>query len=225
MPVEVKGLDEVLKALRQFEPDLAKNLNKQVRAALTPVQKKAQEYVPDSLPGLSNWQFSAKGKKINKATSAFAQVGHFPKFNQSIVKRGIRVMIGKTRPNNKGFTSFYRISNTTAAGAIMETSGRANPGGRPTSHEITIGKRHNGGRNINVHSTKDSQSNNPGAGLHFINSMGGRMQGSDKMRGRLIYRAFNEDEGRAIATTMRAVNMTIAVFQRRASAQVLKKAA
>jgi len=36
MPVEVKGLDEVLKAMRQFEPDLAKNLNKQVRAALSP---------------------------------------------------------------------------------------------------------------------------------------------------------------------------------------------
>ncbi len=211
MPVEVKGLDEVLKALRQFEPDLAKNLNKQVRAALTPVQKKAQEYVPDSLPGLSNWQFSSKGKKINKATSAFAQVGHFPKFNQSIVKRGIRVMIGKTRPNNKGFTSFYRISNTTAAGAIMETSGRANPSGQPW--------------NPASGSHKYSHSRNPEAGLHFINSMGGRMQGSGKMRGRLIYRAFNEDEGRAIATTMRAVNMTIAVFQRRASAQVLKKAA
>ncbi len=211
MPVEVKGLDEVLKALRQFEPDLAKNLNKQVRAALTPVQKKAQEYVPDSLPGLSNWQFSSKGKKINKATSAFAQVGHFPKFNQSIVKRGIRVMIGKTRPNNKGFTSFYRISNTTAAGAIMETSGRANPAGQPWNPA-------SGSHNY-------SHSRNPGAGLHFINSMGGRMQGTGKMRGRLIYRAFNEDEGRAIATTMRAVNMTIAVFQRRASAQVLKKSA
>ena len=211
MPVEVKGLDEVLKALRQFEPDLAKNLNKQVRVALTPVQKKAQGYVPDSLPGLSNWTFSSKGKAITKNSSAFGQVGHFPKFNQSIVKRGIRIMIGRTRPNSKGFSTFYRISNLTAAGAIMETSGRANPAGQPWNPA-------SGSRNY-------SHSRNPGAGLHFINSMGGRMQGTGKMRGRLIYRAFNEDEGRAIASTMRAVDMTIAVFKRRAQAQTLRKVA
>ena len=53
MPVEVKGLDEVLKAMRQFEPDLAKNLNKQVRAALAPVQKKARVmYLLKSLDSL-----------------------------------------------------------------------------------------------------------------------------------------------------------------------------
>jgi len=33
MPVEDKGLDETLKALREFEPDLATNLTKEVRAA------------------------------------------------------------------------------------------------------------------------------------------------------------------------------------------------
>jgi hypothetical protein len=211
MPVEVKGLDELLKALRQFEPDLAKNLNKQVRAAMTPVQKKAQGYVPDDLPGLSNWTFAAKGKKINSETSAFRQAGHFPKFNASIVRRGIRIVIGKTKPNQKGFSTFYRISNLSSAGAIMETAGRANPAGQPWN---TKSKSH-----------RYSHSKNPEAGLHFINSMGGRMEGSGKRKGRLIYRAYNEDQGKATAQVMRALDMTIAVFHRRAEAQTLRKVA
>ena len=39
MPIEISGLDETLKAMRQFEPDLANNLNKEIRAALTPIQR------------------------------------------------------------------------------------------------------------------------------------------------------------------------------------------
>ena len=211
MPVEIKGLDETLKALRQFEPDLAKNLNKQVRSALTPIQKHAREFVPDELPGLSNWTFSSKGNKITKQSSAFAQVGHFPKFNASIVRRGIQIQIGKSKPNRNGFVSYFRIANKTAAGAIMETAGRKNPAGQPW---VPGSGSHN-----------YSHSRNPEAGLHFINSMGGRMVGQGKKRGRLIYRAYEEDQGRTTATIVRAVDMTVAVFNRRAQAQALRKVA
>jgi hypothetical protein len=56
--------------------------------------------------------------------------------------------------------------------------------------------------------------------------MGGRLKGDKQsMRGRLIYRAFTEDEGKAIASTMRALDMAIAVFHRRAQSQVLRKVA
>jgi len=216
MPVEVKGLDEVLKAMRQFEPDLAKNLNKQVRAALSPVQKKAQGYVPSEISGLSHWSFATKGKQINAETSAFAVTTakgtrKFPKFNSGIVRRGIKIHIGKTRPNRSGFIAQYQISNISAAGAIYETAGRKNPGGQPWD-------RHSG-------SHKYSHSRNPNAGRHFIDSMGSTMQGEGKKRGRLIYRAYNEDHGKAITQTIRAVEMSIAVFKRRAQAQTLRIAA
>lgn len=207
MPVEVKGLDEVLKAMRQFEPDLAKNLNKQVRAALAPVQKKAQGYVPAEISGLSHWSFATKGKQINAQTSAFAATTakgtrKFPKFNGVIVRRGIKIHIGKTRLNRSGFIAHYQISNITAAGAIYETAGRKNPGG-----------------------SSKSKSRNPNAGKHFIDSMGSTMQGQGKQRGRLIYRAYEEDKGKAITQTIRAVEMSIAVFRRRAQAQTLRSAA
>lgn len=211
LPVEIKGLAETLKAMRQFEPDLAKNLNKEVRAALTPVQKKAQGYIPATLPGLNNWLLKTKGRKINAQTSAFAAVGHFPKFNSGIAKRGIKVNIGRTRPNRNGFVTFYQLVNTTAAGAILETAGRRHAAGQPWDPK---------------NSSKDySHSRNPGAGLHFINSMGSRMEGTGKLRGRVLYKAWHEDEGKALSHVYKAVNATIIQFARRSQAQVFKDAA
>lgn len=211
LPVEIKGLAETLAAMRQFEPDLAKNLNKEVRAALTPVQKKAQSYLPSSLPGLSNWLLKTKGRSINSQTSAFKAVGHFPKFNSGIAKRGIKVHIGRTKPNRNGFVTFYQLQNNSAAGAIMETSGRRHPAGQPwdpknKSHDY-------------------SHSRNPGAGLHFNNSMGGRMVGTGKLRGRVLYRAWNEDQGKALNHVYKAVNATIVQFGKRSEAQVFRSAA
>ena len=211
LPVEIKGLAETLAAMRQFEPDLAKNLNKEVRAALTPVQKKAQSYLPSSLPGLSNWLLKTKGRLINSQTSAFKAVGHFPKFNSGIAKRGVKVHIGRTKPNRNGFVTFYQLQNNSAAGAIMETSGRRHPAGQPwdpknKSHDY-------------------SHSRNPGAGLHFNNSMGGRMVGTGKLRGRVLYRAWNEDQGKALNHVYKAVNATIVQFGKRSEAQVFRSAA
>ena len=201
MPVEIKGLAETLTAMRKFEPDLAKNLNKEVRAALTPIQKQAQGYVPNSVPGLSNWMLKTKSKKINKETSAFAK-GKFPKFNGALVRRGIKIYIGKTTPNNKGFVTFYRLVNETAAGAIMETSGRAHGESR-----------------------RQYRSNNPEAGRHFINSQPGKLKGDGLKKGRLIYRAWDEDQGKALANVMKALDTTIVQFRRRADSQVFRDAA
>ena len=202
MPVEIKGLAETLSAIRKFEPDLAKNLNKEVRAALTPVQKKAQGYFPANVSGLSNWMLKTKGRKINSQTSAFAAVGHFPKYNRAIAARGIKIFLGKTRPNSKGFVTHYRISNITAAGAIYETAGRANGQSR-----------------------RKYRSPNPNAGRHFIESINANeMAGEGKRRGRVLYNAWDEDQGKAFGHVIKAVDATIIEFHRRAKATLGKAA-
>jgi len=203
LPVEIKGLAETLTAMRKFEPDLAKNLNKEVRALLTPVQKNAQAYVPteNPIPHLRNWMLGSSKQKVSKETSMFRR-GTFPKFNAALVRRGIKIYIGKTVPNNRGFVTFYRIENQTAAGAIMETSGRAN------------------GKSRRVYS-----SNNPEAGIAFRSAMGGQLKGHDKLRGRLIYRAYEEDQGKTTARLVKAVEKTVVQFKQRANAQVFRNAA
>jgi len=196
MPVKVSGVAEVLTAMRKFEPDLAKNLNREMRVGMTPIQKKAQAYTQNPSSGLSNWLLNTQGKKINKATSAFATIGRFPKFNVSIARKGIKISTGRSKKSKGGFVVMYRISNTSRAGQIMEMAGRVNPAGSPKS-----------------------RSNNPHAGEHFIKAMPGGLAGAGKQKGRLLYKAAQEDQGRTTALLLRGLEASIAQFHERAKAR------
>lgn len=207
MSVEVKGLVETLKAMTQFEPDLKKNLDTEVRAKVAPVIRKARSYATPTIPGLSGW--TLKTKRMEQAYAGF-KPGAFPKYNSATVRAGIVLDLKPSRPNRNGFITQYTIRNKSAAGAIRETAGRKNPSGQPWD-------RKSGGH-------ESSHSINPGAGLHFINSMG-RMAGDGKSRGRLIYRAWSENQGVALAASIKAVEYTLYQFKIRADAQIFKKVA
>ena len=78
MPAEIKGLIEFKKALNDYDPTLAAQLDDQMAIALGGIVKKAQNYVPSSSP-LGNWNyrrrsefyFDAQGNRLRK----------FPLFN------------------------------------------------------------------------------------------------------------------------------------------------
>ena len=203
MPVEVKGLSEVQKALRKLAPDLDKELTKNVREILKPVVATARSYATPTIPGLSGWTFAGRGKKISAGNSVF-RVGTFPKYNASEVRSGIKYSIRKSRPNQKGFRAFYRIVNESRAGAIMETAGRTNFDGSPRS-----------------------KSSNPNAGYHFnlaLNSVS-PMKGMGKMEGRLIFRAWYEDNQKATKAVLKAIDSTTEKFARYVTASSFKRAA
>lgn len=206
MPVEVRGAYELNKALGQLAPDLKKNLNREVRAFLAPITKEAKAYAPATISGLSNWTFEQKGRKITAQSSMFRR-GKFPRYNASDVKAGIKTRIGASKVNNQGFVSLYRIENTTAAGAIYETAGRKNPLGQPWKPRSS--------------SKKYSHSFNPYAGRHFIGSINATnsMEGDGKMRGRLIYKAWYNNQGRALGKVVKAVEETQKTFHARLDAQ------
>jgi hypothetical protein len=202
VPVQVQGISELRSALRSFAPDMEKNLNKQVRASLQPVVKNAKGYVVT--PSLSHWVYKGgKSNKITKQTSSFRR-GKFPLFNASIVKAGIVAVLSPTKKNRNGFVTNYSIQNRSAAGAIMETAGRKNPEGQPWRKGSA--------------SHKYSHSNNPHAGQRFISGQHGQLKGEGKQRGRLIYRAWDENQGRALGNIMKAVDATILQFGRRVDA-------
>ena len=192
MPVKVKGLVEVQKAMRQMAPDLDKELTKNVRSILKPVVKTARSYATPRIPGLSGWTFSGRGKAISAGNSAF-RVGQFPKYNASEVRAGIKYSIRKSRPNLKGFTALYRIVNESRAGSIYETAGRLNFGG-----------------------SERSKSSNPDAGYHFNLALNTNspLKGDNKLRGRLIYRAWYEDNQKATKAVLQAIDSTTEKFAR-----------
>jgi hypothetical protein len=116
MPTEVKGADKLRKALRDYEPDLAKETTKELGNLLKPIAAKARGYMPSESP-LSGW-----------AARSFNE-GRFPTYNPTIAKRGIAYKTSPSRPNSRGWRSLVSILNKSAAGAIYETAGRKNPGG------------------------------------------------------------------------------------------------
>jgi len=203
MPVEVRGVIALRKALNAYAPDLAKQLTVEITQSLKVIQKSARGFVPSSAPGnLYNWdrQPSAEPKAFNTS----GRLRPFPRYDATVIKRGIVYRTGYGKPNSKGFRSLFRVRNKSAAGAIYETAGRKNPNGDPAS-----------------------KSNNPNAGARFVQQ--GPLYGSKKagqdMRGRVIYRAFAQDEGKQIKAIFDAIDKTDKAFKARMASGSAKGAA
>jgi len=195
MATEVKGLIELKKALKDYAPNLAAQLDDQMALALGGIVKKAQSYAPVDSP-LSNWSYRKRSEKNAEGQRKF------PLYNSARVVKGIKYSSTPRRTNKKGFKAVYYIINKSAEGAIYETAGRKNPNGQPW-----VGRK----GDPNDHSV--SHSNNTQAGADFIQSMGELKQGNAEsstkrgryMKGRLIFRAWAEDYGKANAAALTAI--------------------
>jgi len=213
MPVEVKGVIALRKALNAYAPDLAKELTAEITKSLKVIQKDAKGFVPNRAPaGLYNWDDNAKGKQITAKTSMFrtfnteGRLRMFPLYNASEIKRGIVYRTGYGKPNSKGFRSLFRVRNASGAGAIYETAGRTHPSGDPRS-----------------------KSNNPRAGARFVQQgalYGKKTTGSSgDMRGRVIFRAWDQDQGMQLAHIMQAIENTRVKFNKRSTVSSVRESA
>jgi hypothetical protein len=161
MPATVRGAVALRKSLRQFSPDLAKALPKEIGAALKPITRAARGYLPDDGQVLSGW--------IARENSQ----SRFPAYNARLVKAGISYKTTPSKPNRSGFRSLARVFNKTAAGAIYETMGRKTPQSRFVQ---------------NQNSKYSSQ-----------------MKGDKKMEGRALFRAYDENNGKARDAVLKAI--------------------
>lgn len=185
MPVVVEGIIGLRKALKNYGDDLLKEFDDEVKAELKPIVNDAKSRVPNSPPGgLYNWADNGKQRK-----SRTGRASAFPSYNASLIKRGLTYSLARSRQDRTGFVSMFTLFNRSAAGAIMETAGRANPGG-----------------------SARSQSNNPSAGKRFIGAMNdiGALKdykgSGQKTTGRLLYAAYWRNQGKALDGIMRAID-------------------
>ena len=213
MPASVKGGVELRKALKQFTPDLAKETQKELGGILKPITAKARGFIPSQSP-LSGWAKESKGSWGRLQWSSGA------------AKRGIGYKTTPSKPNKSGFRSLARIVNSSPTGAIYETAGRLNPSGRPQAkmREVVIPTyRKDTGAGEHRYTTSTGKnygrSNNPNAGKQFIEAINGtgkivdaytRQKGqagraSRKMKGRAIFRAWAEDQGKTQAAVLKAI--------------------
>jgi len=161
MPTEVRGAVALRKALRQFEPDLAKETTKEIANFLKPVVKQARGFAPSNSDVPSGWvkRPNAGGRWANRL------------YDAQEVRRGITFKSTPSKPNRNGFRSLATIFNRSAAGAIYETAGRKS-----------------------------------GITGKFTPKLGGQIKGSNaKNSGRVIFRAVEEDEGKARGYIIKAI--------------------
>jgi hypothetical protein len=161
MPASVKGGIKLRKALRQFSPDLAKQLPKDVAAALKPITKTAKGYVPDRGQVLSGWL----PRQMSEGT--------FPTFNPSLVKSGIGYKTTPSKANQRGFRALAQVFNKSRAGSIYERMGKLSPDSKFVANQD--GK--------------------------YRNSL----KGKGRMQGRLLYRAYDENNGKAREAVLKAI--------------------
>lgn len=197
--VELLGNADFRKALRRFAPDLEKALRLEMKNALSPIARQARGFVPATAP-LSGW-----------ADRSFNE-GSFPTYSASTIKSKIGYTTSVGKRNSKGFSSMASIYNNSRAGAIYEGAGRANPNGQPW-----VGPKGPAGH-------KFSHSRNPKAGEQFINALP-PLTGSLKGRGRLIYKAWAMNQGKAEGTVNKAISTALAELRSRSNAGSLRSAA
>ena len=198
MAVKIKGVKATLKAIRKVDPELLKEMQKQIKAAMVPIREKARGYAPSPQPdNLYGWNENTVGKTITARNSAFrtfnteGRLRLFPLYDYETVKKGIYYSSGGTDKNKNGWRALFFVANRSAAGAIYETAGRAGT----TSRE-------------------GYRSNNPGAGAHFVSRMGPLYGNTREERGRMIFRAWSEDQGKAQAAVIKAIENTINAFNK-----------
>ena len=161
MPASVKGGIELRKALRNFSPDLAKQLPKDVGAALKPITKTAKGYLPDNGQVLSGWLARENSE------------ARFPTYDAKIAKAGIGYKTTPSKANRRGFRSLARVFNKSAAGAIYETMGRKTPSSIFVQNQTA--------------------------------KYGSSMKGDAKMQGRALFRAYDENNGKARVAVLAAI--------------------
>lgn len=206
MPVELDNAVALSKALKQYAPELAKETQKEIAGHLRKVVSRARGFVPSESP-LSGWENQTG-------------IWEYRAFKTGIMKRGIGYSTTPTKPNQRGFRSLATIFNKSAAGAIYETAGRKNPQGLPPAERV---RKYRGGKFIREWQTDNTvnKSANPNAGKQFINALPPLVDSQQsnspgrrtrKTKGRLIFRAWAEDQGRTTAAVVKAIqnaNMTV----------------
>jgi hypothetical protein len=173
MPASVKGGIELRKALRSYAPDLAKETQKEIKTAITPISKAARGYVPDRGEVLSGWL----PRQMSEAT--------FPTFNPSEVKSRIGFKTSPSKANSRGFRSLAQVFNKSRAGSIYERMGKKTPESR------------------------------------FVLNQDGKfrapLKGKDRMQGRLLYRAYDENNGKAREGVLKAIATASTKLNQRAT--------
>jgi len=184
MPVNVTGVKQLQKAMKDIEPALNKQMSKDIKRVMLIVRDRARGYLPAQSDVLSGW-----GKGTASAETIKDIYRAFPAYDYALAKSKVQYSAGQNKRNRSGYKAAFYVYNNSAPGAIFETAGRKNQ-------------------------PKGEGSLNPNAPEQFNSAaeMLSNMRGYDKQKGRVIYRAWDETKNKVIPEVIKAINTVATDF-------------
>jgi hypothetical protein len=121
--VAISGIKETVAALKKFDQDAARRLNKVINDELRLAENAAKDQIPDK-PPMSGWRTTA-AKNPRKSTRGGQG---WPAWDPQAIRQGIIKTRSEGRVRSDYTTSAGALFNKTASGVIFEVAGRRSPG-------------------------------------------------------------------------------------------------
>jgi len=123
--VEIYGLQSTKKLMRELEPELLKEMNREIRDLLKPIAARAQSLIPSS-PPLSAWGRSVSRPGSRPSYSPYSRRWDYSRleWNSSEAKSGIVIRQGGGRARGRASRAAWQIRSNNPAAAAFELMGR-----------------------------------------------------------------------------------------------------
>lgn len=118
--IRLEGVKDLEQALKRFDENAYKNLNKAINKAAGTIRKNARGFIPEGVPaGLSNWAKPATGAKMNGIEGG----REFPRWNPEEMRNKIRTGKQKSGRTRNGWGQTVYVEQRSAVGNIYEKAG------------------------------------------------------------------------------------------------------
>lgn len=137
--IRLEGVKDLEQALKLFDVNAYKNLNKAINKAAGTIRKNARGYIGNDIPpGLTNWAKPSTGTGMNGMQS---QGRPFPRYNALEMRQSLRTGKKRTGRTRNGWGQTVFVEQKSPAGNIYEKagvvaiSGRANRSRNPNASQ------------------------------------------------------------------------------------------
>jgi hypothetical protein len=123
--VEIYGLQATKRLMRELEPDLLKDMNKQIRDGLAPVAARAKGLIPTSSP-VSGWGRSVSNAGSRRSYSPYGRRWDYSRleWDSGRARSGIVIRQGGGRQRGVAARAAWQIRSNDAAASVFELMGR-----------------------------------------------------------------------------------------------------
>ena len=123
--VAIRGLDATKKLMRELEPELLKEMNREIRTLLEPVASRAKSLIP-SVPPVSGWGRTVAARGSRPSYSPYGKRWDYARleWNSREAKQAIVIRQGGARRRGQTTSAAWQVRSNNPAAAVFELMGR-----------------------------------------------------------------------------------------------------